>query len=69
MRVREHGAVDKKYRIKNESESFERIVLECDLSASDMPESMYSVVRPRCGAAPAAIAEISPPPSPALHRA
>ena len=42
----EHGAVDRKYRIKHDSESFERSVLECDLSATDMPESMYAPLRP-----------------------
>lgn len=37
----EHGAFDRKYRIKSGREGFERSVLECDLSASDKPESMY----------------------------
>ena len=42
----EHGAFDRKYRIKSVREGFERSVLECDLSASDKPESMYGVVVP-----------------------
>lgn len=29
----EHTAVDRRYRIKSEHESFERNVMECDLSA------------------------------------
>ena len=42
----EFRAVDRKYRIKSQQEEFERNVLECDLSASDEPESTYSVVLP-----------------------
>jgi hypothetical protein len=42
----EHGAVDRKYRIKSVREGFERSVLECDLSPSDKPESMYDDVLP-----------------------
>ena len=42
----EHGAFDRKYRIKSGREGFERSVLECDLSASDQPESMYGFVSP-----------------------
>lgn len=44
----EHGAFDRKYRIKSTREGFERNVLECDLNPSDKPESMYgTVVLPR----------------------
>jgi len=42
----EFRAVDRKYQIKSQQEEFERNVLECDLSASDEPESTYSVVLP-----------------------
>lgn len=37
----EFPAVDRKYRIKSLDESFERNVLECDLSASLVPEDHY----------------------------
>jgi hypothetical protein len=40
----EFHAVDRKYRIKSEHESFERIVLECDLSASSMADYEYEAV-------------------------
>lgn len=46
----EDGAIDRKYRIKNGNEGFERSVLECDLSATDNPESMYSATPQRRGA-------------------
>jgi hypothetical protein len=42
----EDGALDRAYRIKSEGESFERTVLECDLSATDRPASMYGVAAP-----------------------
>jgi hypothetical protein len=42
----EHGAFDRRYRIKSGRESFERNVLECDLNATDLPESMYGEVVP-----------------------
>jgi len=42
----EFRAVDRKDQIKSQQEEFERNVLECDLSASDKPESTYSVVLP-----------------------
>ena len=37
----EHNAVDRRYRIKSERESFERNVMECDLSASAMSPISY----------------------------
>ena len=39
-------AIDRKYRIKNDQEGFERTVLECDLSPSVIPEEAYEPVRP-----------------------
>jgi hypothetical protein len=39
-------AIDRKYRIKNNQEGFERTVLECDLSLSLVPEEAYEPVRP-----------------------
>jgi hypothetical protein len=42
----EFQAVDLKYRIKSPQESFERTVLECDLSPSIIPEEQYEPVRP-----------------------
>ena len=42
----EHGAFDRRYRIKSAREGFERNVLECDLAPSDKPESMYGAVVP-----------------------
>lgn len=42
----EFQAVDRKYRIKSESEGFERNVLECDLSASIKPPELYAAVLP-----------------------
>ena len=37
----EHTAVDRKYRIKSEREGFERSVMECDLSASEISPASY----------------------------
>ena len=37
----EFQAFDLKYRIKSVQESFERIVLECDLSPSIIPEESW----------------------------
>jgi hypothetical protein len=42
----EDGAIDRKYRIKNTREGYERSVLECDLTATENPESMYAVAGP-----------------------
>jgi hypothetical protein len=42
----EFQAIDRKYRIKSESEGFERNVLECDLSASVKPPEAYAAVLP-----------------------
>ena len=39
-------AIDRKYRIKNDQEGFERTVLECDLSPSVIPEEAYEPIRP-----------------------
>ncbi len=41
----EHGAFDRKYRIKSEYEGFERNVLECDLTAAERPADEYGDVR------------------------
>jgi hypothetical protein len=38
----EFQAIDRKYRIKNAHEGFERNVLECDLSASIKGEEEYA---------------------------
>lgn len=37
---------DRRYRIKNQHEGFERNVLECDLSPSDKTPEEYAVARP-----------------------
>jgi hypothetical protein len=42
----EDNAVDRRYRIKHAGESFERTVLECDLSATNIPLSNYAAVVP-----------------------
>ena len=42
----EFPATDWKYRIKSDQESFERTVLECDLSPSIVPEALYGEVKP-----------------------
>ena len=42
----EFKAIDRKYRIKSVQEGFERIVMECDLTATDKPEKMYAVQAP-----------------------
>ncbi len=42
----EFQAVDLKYRIKSVQETFERSVLECDLSPSIIPEEQYEAMRP-----------------------
>ena len=42
----EFRGVDFKYRIKSSQETFERNVLECDLSPSIVPEEQYEPVRP-----------------------
>jgi hypothetical protein len=42
----EFRAVDRVYRIKNDSEGFERNVLECDLSESVKAEEAYAPMRP-----------------------
>jgi len=42
----EFQAVDLRYRIKSDQESFERNVLECDLSPSVVPEDQYDPLRP-----------------------
>ena len=39
----EAQAIDLKYRIKNQHESFERTVLECDLSPSDKRQEDYAI--------------------------
>jgi hypothetical protein len=42
----EFRAIDRAYRIKNDSEGFERNVLECDLSEPGMAEGAYAPMRP-----------------------
>ena len=42
----EFQAIDRKYRIKSVQESFERNVLECDLSPSIIPEQEYAPMKP-----------------------
>jgi hypothetical protein len=42
----EFQAFDWKYRIKSDEESFERNVLECDLSPSIVPDAVYERVKP-----------------------
>jgi hypothetical protein len=42
----EFQAIDLKYRIKSQQESFERNVLECDLSPSIVPEEDYAPIKP-----------------------
>lgn len=42
----EAGRIDFMYRIKSAHESFERNVLECDLSPSVVPEDEYEPVKP-----------------------
>jgi hypothetical protein len=42
----EFRAIDRIYRIKNETEGFERNVLECDLSAPLNMEEAYAPMRP-----------------------
>jgi len=41
----EFRATDLKYRIKSAQETFERNVLECDLSPSIIPEELYEPMR------------------------
>jgi hypothetical protein len=41
----EFQAYDWKYRIKSDEESFERNVLECDLSPSIVPDATYEPVK------------------------
>ena len=41
----EFPATDWKYRIKSDEESFERNVLECDLSPSIVPDATYEPVK------------------------
>ena len=41
----EFRAVDLKYRVKSPQETFERNVLECDLSPSIIPEEQYEPMR------------------------
>ena len=40
----EDGQFDFKYRVKNDQETFERNVFECDLAPSDKPANLYSFV-------------------------
>ena len=40
----EDGHFDFRYRIKNEQETFERNVLEYDLTASDKPANLYGFI-------------------------
>ena len=42
----EFRAVDFQYRIKSVQEAFERIVLECDLSPSIVPDELYEPMTP-----------------------
>jgi hypothetical protein len=42
----EFQAYDWRYRIKSDQESFERNVLECDLSPSIVPEEEYEEIKP-----------------------
>lgn len=42
----EAGRIDFMYRIKSAQESFERNVLECDLSAASGSEEQYEPVKP-----------------------
>jgi hypothetical protein len=42
----EFKAFDWKYRIKSDQETFERNVLECDLSPSIVPEEEHDRVKP-----------------------
>lgn len=42
----EEQAVDLRYRIKSESEAYERNVLECQLSADVGADSDYAAVKP-----------------------
>ena len=42
----EFRAIDRVYRIKSESEGFERNVLECDLSERVNAEEAYAPMRP-----------------------
>ena len=42
----EPQAIDRKCRIKSDQESFERNVLECDLTPSTMPEEQYGPLKP-----------------------
>jgi hypothetical protein len=42
----EFQAIDLKYRIKSDSEGFERNVLECDLSPSVQPAESYAAMPP-----------------------
>jgi hypothetical protein len=42
----EFKAYDWKYRIKSDQESFQRNVLECDLSPSIIPEQEYEPIKP-----------------------
>lgn len=46
MPKKEH-AVDLKYRLKSKAESYERNVLECQLSADVGAESEYAATKPR----------------------
>jgi hypothetical protein len=44
---REEQAIDLKYRIKSETEAYERNVLECQLSSDVRPEGEYAVTKHR----------------------
>jgi hypothetical protein len=43
----EEQAIDLKYRIKSESEAYERNVLECQLSSDVRPANEYATTKPR----------------------
>ena len=43
----EERAFDLKYRIKSETEAYERNVLECQLSPDVRPECEYATTKPR----------------------
>ena len=42
----EFRAIDRKYRIKSDQESFERNVLECDLRRPSGPPETYAAILP-----------------------
>ena len=44
---REEQALDLKYCIKSETEAYERIALECQLSSDVRPECEYATTKPR----------------------